>query len=313
MGTPGGGGGGDKRPPTNLKGGPPSGPGKAAAPGGRKPAAQNRSSEDSGNNNINNGQTPPLPLLPNATVDASGRVILGPGAYPVAGPGFGAAAEREASASGGGTSDVANASGRSAATDGALAADGEAVFEGYVPEPTPEEAEEARIRAEVEEMRRTAVSLDTSAVRVIDESDREEGTGASSGPKEKEEGIIARRLKSPLGVVCLTVTILLAIALAVAFGSGGGEETGSAGEPSMPTCTIASVQETYDVARSIVSNITSDEELDDPASPQVSADLQLRVLGYAFCFVHILCAYLSFVPICAESADRGLTAAMCAA
>ncbi|KAL9180933.1 hypothetical protein ACHAXT_009738 [Thalassiosira profunda] len=204
----------------------------------------------------------PPPVRRAATVDASGRIALGPGAYAVAGPNFGAA---EASDRAG-----------NAAADGnnTVVADEEVVIEGFVPEPTPEELREERIRAEVEEMKRTSVALDPSAVRIVD---ADEGGGEAAD--EESEGTaneggegIKRYLKRPLAAVCLTVAVLLAIALAVAFGSSGGdgseEESNDLGQSS---CTIDTVPGRYEVARSIVSEITPPAVLDDAATPQARA------------------------------------------
>ena len=137
---------------------------------------------------------------------------LPPGAYRCVGPGYSGETEEAAS---GNANEIQN--------NGGYAMD-DVVFEGFVPEPTPEDI----LRQQAEEMLRSAITLEDSAVRIIDDN-REIGNDNVSDVEDSGSnyssavGALQGCLKSPLSLFFLTILLLSTIALGVAFGGSGGK------------------------------------------------------------------------------------------
>jgi len=195
--------------------------------------------------------------------------LVTPCAYTVRGPGYEAARRRE--------HEMNN-------NDNNVSSDDEAIFEGFVHEPSREEI----LRREAREMLASAITLDESAIRAVpasrDDDDANEGSDvdATTTPndhvlaedegvavKMEEEGhLLERCVMSPMTIISLSLLILSAIALGVAFGSNKDESVISSDEE---LCVIENLQERYNRARSIVSDITSSETLANATSPQNKA------------------------------------------
>lgn len=195
------------------------------------------------------------------------RQVSQPGAYAIIGPGYVDDYDNDNNNNMFDNNNDNNNNGNGNALD-----DSEEVFEGYVPEPTPEEL----IRREVRHMINSAITLDDDAVRAIPSkptappaasSDGCHGSdkGAAPPPPSPSEDDESSCLKSPACMLLLTLLFLLAIALGVTFGSG---EPNSSSY--VPSC-ARDVQDRYDITKSIIARISSPQDLNNATSPQSKA------------------------------------------
>ena len=201
--------------------------------------------------------------------DGMGRISLPPGAYRIPGPGT---ADNHALTS---SEDNDNQDIEAASNNN----EEEVIIEGFVPTPTPEEI----IQQEVQEMLRSAITLDDDQVTTVPTSPQCDGnndeTGNCENPpvngneieKREEKLWWHSRLKSPVAFVSLTILMLLAIALGVAsFGSDADNNNGDSTNESESIgggC-IPKTRSHYAIAKSIVLEITPEELLlDDDTTP----------------------------------------------
>eukprot|EP00580_Thalassiosira_gravida_P014841 CAMPEP_0201682652 /NCGR_PEP_ID=MMETSP0494-20130426/51725_1 /ASSEMBLY_ACC=CAM_ASM_000839 /TAXON_ID=420259 /ORGANISM="Thalassiosira gravida, Strain GMp14c1" /LENGTH=692 /DNA_ID=CAMNT_0048166411 /DNA_START=30 /DNA_END=2104 /DNA_ORIENTATION=- len=168
----------------------------------------------------------------------------------------------------------------------------------------------------------SAITLDESNVRVLPMSKDDDATEGSGGTNvdvnatpdddivqddedsahemevEKEgdpKGGLNKFVKSPKAFILLTSLLLSSIALGVAIGSKD-----AAVSSTDETCVVENFQERYNRARSIVSNITSDDTLANATSPQN------RALEWLVCHDRISSSLIDRAAGSSSSSGSGL-------
>ncbi len=150
----------------------------------------------------------------------------------------------------------------------------EVVYQGFLPAPTQDEL----YRRQAEELLRSAITLDDSAVRPIVEKDTEldDQESARNVPAAENDAVpdvakdgCSTPSQRPISVVLLALLFLSAIALGIAFRGSQGDDS-QPSQLSRPSC-IANLQDRYDHSKLIIYDITSQDTLEDATSPQNKA------------------------------------------
>eukprot|EP00985_Skeletonema_marinoi_P018470 scaffold10312_cov141-Skeletonema_marinoi.AAC.12 len=169
--------------------------------------------------------------------------------------------------------------------------EGAVILQGFLPEDDPlrrrrsraESTREQRIRERVQRLIDNAITLDDSAVRPIPfEGDGDEENngldGAQSNSSGRDDYGVAKsdncRWFLPLLVILIAAGIILAIALPLSMrgkSESANEEQDTTGTFSDADCLPGGVEARFELAKSILSNITSPDLVEDESTPQGKA------------------------------------------
>jgi len=180
--------------------------------------------------------------------------------------------------------------------------DGSVIVQGFLPEDNPSRSRRRNSSAEsrrerIQRLIDNAVTLDDSAVQPIpmeDDVDEERNNGVeqsrsnSSEVDDEEVKSGNRRWFLPLSVLVIAACIILAIALPLSLRAKSGNAAQDATSlPSDAVCLPGGVGVRFELAKSILSSITSTDLLEDESTPQGKAirwivcndSISVRLLG----------------------------------